>query len=66
MAPTHFQRSVSYFYILSVFIFSSEGPCVADPCQNNGACFEHSSGDGFACACAVGWTGELCIEGKLN
>lgn len=35
-------------------------PCVSDPCANGGTCT--SSGDGFECECAEGWTGTTCTE----
>ncbi|XP_060040347.1 zonadhesin-like [Erinaceus europaeus] len=37
-----------------------EGPCLQNPCQNDGQCLEQ--GDHFTCECELGYGGDLCEE----
>ena len=37
-------------------------PCVSNPCQNNGLCFDSPNGAGFTCQCLLGSSGPVCAN----
>ena len=62
-------RANSTYYIASCpagWISTEDGncaddnECVSDPCYNGGTCTNLDNGQGFACSCPDGFTGDIC------
>ena len=45
-------------------LLSDINECVANPCQNNGTCYNTMGS--FTCTCAAGYDGDTCQNGKLR
>ena len=44
------------------FLFTDIDECVSNPCVNGGTCTDEVNG--YTCACAAGWQGADCDQGK--
>ena len=45
-------------------LLSDINECVANPCQNNGTCYNTMGS--FTCTCTAGYDGDTCQNGKLR
>ena len=55
-------KKTRLIFIDMIHLLSDINECDANPCDNNGACYNTMGS--FTCTCAAGYDGETCQNGK--